>query len=242
MEFSNILPTNKPEAQKCIVTTCDNIVQPKKVGKVWFVQRYCNPCGAKVMAERIIQETKERQMIATKRLSLPPRFAGSTLENFQTEYQPTAFTIARRFIEEYKPHESRRGLFLYGIPGTGKTHLAAAIGNSLKLSDYTRFVTAPELLLQIKKGFGKDEEYLDRLAGTQLLILDDLGSEKPTEWVQETLFVLIDRRYTQYRPTIVTSNFSLDEIKDRLGYRIASRIAEMCEVVELRAKDYRIKQ
>lgn len=181
---------------------------------------------------------------ATSRLNLPPRFKRATLDNFDKEMQLTAFEFAKNFSDRYAK-DTRVGLYLYGMPGSGKTHLSTAIANKLLLKAFPKFVTSPELLMQIKKTFGKansDHEYIDELSYAKLLILDDIGSEKPTEWVQETLFVIIDRRYTHHLPTIFTSNFSLDQLKERLGYRIASRIAEMTEVVELRSSDYRLRK
>jgi hypothetical protein len=73
------------------------------------------------------------------------------------------------------------------------------------------------------------------------LILDDIGTEKPSEWAQQNIFLIIDRRYETLRQTIFTSNLSLDELSERLGDRITSRIAEMCKVIELKGKDRRIK-
>ncbi len=190
------------------------------------------------------QERREHLEASRKRLALPPRFQGAKFENFDSTLQPKAYERAVEFSEKYKSRETKKGLYFYGHAGSGKTHLASAIGNKLMETAKVRFVTAPEILLQIKKSFNTNinDEYLDRLSYTELLMIDDLGSEKPTEWVQETLFVLIDRRYTNYLPTIFTSNFSLDQLKERLGYRIASRIAEMSEVVELKASDYRIRK
>lgn len=193
-----------------------------------------------------IEKAREEQELiagARKKLNLPPRFQDATFDNFYTERQPTACTAALDFIDQQRDMQSFfKGLYLYGIAGSGKTHIAAAIANKLMMEFRPRFVTVPELLIRIKKNFNTnaDDEFLDNLSRTRLLVLDDIGSEKPTEWVQETLFVLIDRRYTHYLPTIFTSNCSLDQLAERLGYRIASRIAEMSKVVELKKVDYRI--
>lgn len=190
------------------------------------------------------QDKNEEIAAARERLKLPPRFERATLANFEKDLQKTAFDIADRFTKTYSP-TTRRGIYFYGLPGSGKTHLASGIANDLLLKGRPRFTTSPELLLHIRKTYStgnSDEEYIDRMSYSKLLIIDDLGSEKPTEWVLETLFVIIDRRYTNYLPTIFTSNYSLDQLKERLGYRIASRIAEMTEVVELRPVDYRIKK
>ena len=188
------------------------------------------------------QEKREQEESLRKRLNLPPRFSKCTLNNFDPMMQITAEKSAKDYIEKYDKKTSK-GLYFYGHAGSGKTHLVASIGNALIEKARPRFVSVPELLLRLKKGFSDNhDEYLDTISYTQLLILDDIGSEKPTEWVQEILFVIIDRRYTNFLPTLFTSNLSLDQLKDRLGRRIASRIAEMSEVVELRPSDYRIRK
>lgn len=189
-------------------------------------------------------EKQEAELANKKRLNLAPRFSDARFENFDSSLQPVAFKIAKEWRTAWTP-QTRKGLYLYGLAGSGKTHLAAAIGNDLMQTARPRFISSPELLLQIKKTYNNqhsDDELIDRMSYTKLLIIDDIGSEKPTEWVQETLFVIIDRRYTNYLPTIFTSNLSLDQLQERLGYRIASRIAEMSEVVELKKVDYRIRK
>ena len=242
INHSNTLQKDK-ETRKC--SNCPKEVTPFKMPQGYWYPQLCTECGAKETADREEDERREKVLQAHKRLGLSPRFARATFENFKADIQPLAHKTAVKFAEDYKPGKTSKGLYLFGHAGSGKTHLAASIGNKLFLNDGVRFVTAPELLLEIKKTFNNqysDDHLLDRLSTSKLLIIDDLGSEKPTEWVQETLFVLIDRRYTHYLPTIFTSNYSLDQLKERLGYRIASRIAEMSEVVELKAVDYRIRK
>jgi DNA replication protein DnaC len=72
------------------------------------------------------------------------------------------------------------------------------------------------------------------------LILDDLGTEKVSDWVLQSMYQIINARYVQMRQTVITSNHSLEELRSRIGDRIPSRIAEMCEVFELRGKDRRV--
>lgn len=244
MEHLNTSTINKPEAVKCAGKDCENMIEPVKIGDRWFFGKLC-PAHVKALQEE--DEATERAELNTnrmRRLNLPPRFQATTFENFNTGTQAHAFEFAKRFVENYGKGAESKGLYFWGMAGSGKTHLSAAIGNALVDHEGVRFITVPELLLLIKKTFDKPgiDETFDRLSKTKLLIMDDLGSEKPTEWVQETLFVLIDRRYTHFLPTIFTSNFSLDALQERLGYRLASRIAEMCDVVEMKPVDYRIRK
>jgi DNA replication protein DnaC len=107
------------------------------------------------------------------------------------------------------------------------------------------FVVVPELLRAIRNGYkgeGDTAEKLVQAAETApLLVLDDLGAEKPTEWVQEQLFIIINRRYEELLPTLITTNCSMAELIDRIGRRTADRILEMTTPINIKAADYRMK-
>lgn len=107
------------------------------------------------------------------------------------------------------------------------------------------FVTVPELLLEIRKSFGKEDQdeskIVDKYSNVSLLILDDLGAEKCSEWAEATLYIIIDRRNRDEMMTIVTSNLSLPEIEQHLGARIASRLSDM-KVINIKMPDYRKKR
>ena len=159
-------------------------------------------------------------------------------------------------------------IFLHGPPGVGKTHIVVALMREKIAEDnekritypaneteypvryycptYPRMISVPDLLLEIRECFsgrtGEGESALiEKYAGSRCLIMDDLGVEKTSEWSMQTLYTIIDRRYRDVRQTLVTSNLSLDQIAGKVGDRIASRIAGMCKVVELKGKDRRIK-
>jgi len=139
--------------------------------------------------------------------------------------------------------ETRRGMYLWGSVGSGKTHAAYAIRRRIEeMSIGVRLYSAPEMLDMIRDDFEHKDSYnLDRiLASRGVLIVDDLGVEKPSEWVSETLFRIVNKRYEEVLPTIVTSNLDLGELSERLGDRIPSRLAEMCDVVKLEGKDRRL--
>lgn len=108
------------------------------------------------------------------------------------------------------------------------------------------FWNVPKLIFTIKSEFGKDnygELITERLLNThKVFILDDIGVEKPTEFVEEVLYLLINAQYEKEYPMLITSNLKLSELGDRLGLRIASRIKEMCELIELTGKDKRISK
>lgn len=174
---------------------------------------------------------------------LPERYRGMTFETYtiKPDKEPLLLRI-KKFIEP----ERNKGVYLYGTVGGGKTHLAVSCYQSL-LGKRIKFVSVPELLLEIRQCFGKsrkesEQELLDKYAEYTYLFLDDFGAEKPSEYTIETLYLIIDRRYRENKNKMfVTSNLSLDKIGDTISDRIASRISEMCDVIKLDDFDHRVK-
>ena len=139
-----------------------------------------------------------------------------------------------------------RGTYFSGLPGRGKTYAAsAAVREAVAYGFSAKLITAKALLDQIKAEYdGGNRSTLDFAAGYDLLALDDLGVERPTEWAMETLSDLIDKRVSAGLPTIVTSNYSLGELRERWGgmpgMRLASRLAGACERIEMTGDDRRL--
>jgi len=162
-----------------------------------------------------------------------------TLDNFKGYHN--IIDSCRRYIE--KPD---RSLFFTGNPGTGKTHLACAILRELIKGSYTDlyFKSIPEFLLDIRRTYDagnkdlSDADIIDRYALYDFLILDDLGSEKQTDFSRTSLYTLIDKRMREMKTTIVTSNFSIEQIESNISQRIGSRLAEY-KVVKFDMQDYR---
>ncbi len=148
-----------------------------------------------------------------------------------------------------KMTETRKGFYIHGAVGSGKTHIAFALHTACfkKLNRHSRFFSTTRLLYEMRKDFdrdGYDKKRLDEelLNYRGLLILDDIGAEKPTEWVEQTFYLIINERYIDKLPTIFTSNLPIGELAQRIGDRTASRIVEMCDVVDLGDKDRRVLQ
>jgi DNA replication protein DnaC len=131
---------------------------------------------------------------------------------------------------------------LRGPTGSGKTHLAISM---LLSHGAGRFITVPDLLLNIRSSFGEDgrseEEIVNSYTWQPLLILDDLGAEKPTEYSVTTLYIVIDRRVRDMRKTIITTNLEQGQIEATFGARIASRLAGM-ENIKINMPDWRKKR
>jgi DNA replication protein DnaC len=103
----------------------------------------------------------------------------------------------------------------------------------------------PELLLKLRGTFknsseSDESEIIKTYSEAKILYLDDLGVEKVSDWALQTIYLIIDRRYSEMLRTIISSNLSLDQLADRLDDRIASRIAGMCEVIKMTGKDRRL--
>ena len=154
--------------------------------------------------------------------------------------------------------ELERGLLFIGPCGVGKTHLSVAILNEVlsRHDSSARFVDEAELLRSLQHSYGRDsqsseEELLRPLRRAELLVWDDLGTGRPTDWVRETIHTIINYRYTNQRLTIFSSNWNLPEkssveslsrqptLSDRIGERLYSRVLEMCEIVEMKGPDFR---
>ena len=153
-----------------------------------------------------------------------------TLEN-QTAYE-TAVNYALNFSDNLPrqggygkiipPKNKRNGLFITGSYGTGKTHLVASIANELHKNHIGAIcMTMIDLLARIKDSFSKSGEFseaeiLRAYEEVPLLIIDDIGSEQPTEWGSSKIFEIINTRYEGYMPTVITTNYSSSALKARM--------------------------
>ena len=142
------------------------------------------------------------------------------------------------------------GLYIHGGVGAGKTHAASAMARLFAEAGYdVAFTTAKGMLERVKATFdeGGTEAAVARYAKCDVLVLDDLGKEDATEWSVGTVFSVLDARYEDMRPTIVTSNYAPGALADRLARRgervtaeaIASRIFQTCRPVYLGGRDRR---
>lgn len=146
----------------------------------------------------------------------------------------------------YQLAKDGRGAYLHGPCGTGKTY-AAACAVRLAVEDMTgaKLVSVARLLEDARRDYDDwGGGTLRRAERIRLLVLDDLGAERPTEWAIERLCELVDYRTMRGLPTIITSNYSLGEMRNRFGevqgMRLASRIGGACEIIEMGGPDRRL--
>jgi DNA replication protein DnaC len=198
---------------------------------------------------------------------IPARYGECSTENFllwQTDrgkrwYLEKARDATRAFIDTWPRVD--KGLLFVGDTGTGKTHLAVAALHELIATkgvaglyvNFTELVQA--LQMSFDGGSRTREEIITPVIEAELLVLDELGAAKPTPWVMDLLYYVINARYMQRRVTICTSNRrdvreesgdegmlrSEDSLADRISAPVRSRLFEMCEVVELKGDDFRAR-
>ena len=205
------------------------------------------------VVEREEAEIREAQNFAKKReieklfsiSNLGERFSKSTFESFlDRNGSETAYKVAVKYVKTFKEWKGE-SLLLWGEPGNGKTHLAAAIVNELSKKGYiVVFQSVPELLQRIRSTFNSENkenetQIMRALLECDLLILDDIGAEKTTEWVEEKLFNIIDGRYRKELPTLYTSNLEPKELKHQVGKRSYDRMVETSLTVKNEAASYR---
>jgi DNA replication protein DnaC len=163
------------------------------------------PCKVRAAIER--QAEIERLIGA-----LPSKLRAKSFENFQTD--DISISVREAYLKTLKFAETEKSLVLAGSVGAGKTHLAAALLNvAIRAGKQGLYRSVPSLMNRLRS-FGPKGDYhavLDATIGCDVLVLDDLGAEKCTDWVGEQLYMLIDERYSANRHTVVTTNFPTPE-------------------------------
>ena len=175
---------------------------------------------------------------------IPRRYWGCTWETFKIE---RAFPVPVKVLKSWQG-EGEPICCICGPAGTGKTHMAVAtVLRWIAARGYgARFLVVPEWLQEIKGGFGSGDSFtlLHRAqsSSTKLLVLDDLGAELATDWVRDTVYSVVNHRYNELLPTIVTTNLTLAEISQNYHDRLASRLASGLVVNTKTLPDRRLEE
>jgi DNA replication protein DnaC len=220
----------------------------------------CDDTGWKPVDEqgvrRVVRCDCWRDNIGRQRLEqakIPTRYQHCTLANFTVynESLQLAQAAACRVAESFPA--ATRGLLLEGQPGVGKTHLAVAVLKQVIQTTGARglYYDTRELLRVIRSTYDPsirttELEVLRPVMAADILVLDDLGAEKTSEWVEETMNLIVNTRYNERRLTMFTSNYldipdetDPNSLLFRIGFRMRSRLHEMSESLQLDAADYR---
>lgn len=204
---------------------------------------------------RVVRCDCWRERIVHDRLgdaNIPKRYLHCTFDNFTAYNESLEQAVGKaRHVADAFP--ASRGLLFEGQPGVGKTHLAVAVLKQVIETAGVRglFYDTRDLLRIIRSTYDPsirttELEILRPVMNADLLVLDDLGAEKTSEWVEETMNLIVNTRYNERRLTVFTSNYQ-DIPEDtepnslifRIGHRMRSRLHEMCEFLQLDGADYR---
>jgi len=215
-------------------------------------------------------QLEQRVARLLNRASIPPRYEHCSFDSYDASFHGAdrslvaAHLTARQFVDGYPVTTEGRGLLLTGSIGVGKTHLAVGILQALIVEKgvHGLFCDYRELLKEIQHSYNAqvattELEILQPVFDAEVLVLDELGAAKPTDWVWDTVALVLNTRYNDKRTTIITTNYAdlgpggagggsaasrairEETLGDRIGERMRSRLAEMCVVVEMHGEDFR---
>src|SRR3979411_800517 len=225
-------------------------------------------CGMEERADRVMERAR-----------IPKRYEHCDFESYVTDLADgktwtaqhsqslkQANMLTQGFVRDY-PGAAEKGLLLMGPSGVGKTHLAvAALKELIRRGHAGLFCDYRELLKEIQASYNPASEstemrILEPIRNVEILVLDDLGASKPSDWVRDIVGIVLNARYNEKRTTIITTNYvdhpategevarlpngklvqpiREDSLEQRIGTRMRSRLYEMCRTVEVSAPDFR---
>ena len=213
----------------------------------------------------------EREQNRLAAAHIPQRYRECTLDDYEIYHEADrslsrALQTARKFVDAYPVDTAGKGLLFTGSIGVGKTHLAVGVLRRLVQERGVRglFCDYRELLKNIQNSYNPqvsttELELLKPVFAAEVLVLDDLGAQKPSEWMWDTVALILNTRYNNKQSTIITTNYpdspagagfkpdeegkkptkGEDTLGDRIGERMRSRLSEMCVQVQMNGKDFR---
>jgi len=241
----------------CIVCNGIGLVRVVNEGGQWVSR----PCECQEMVR------EERRLAAAH---IPERYRHCSLDTYETAFKGAnpslakALMTARKFAEAYPVDTAGNGLLFVGTAGLGKTHLAVGVLSRLVQERGVKglFCDYRELLKKIQDSYNPqvqntELELLKPVFAAEVLVLDDLGAQRSSDWVADTIALILNTRYNDKQTTIITTNWldlpsgaglqlskeqraaREETLGDRIGDRMRSRLAEMCVRVEMTGEDFR---
>ena len=217
-------------------------------GSGWIVDDddLARPCACR---ERRVAQARTRGV----RTVLPTKYQGVSFDRppiadmVRDPLTRDVVEIVRAYTEDLATNVAEgRGLWFEGSVGTGKTTLAMLVSKRAIESGYSAAIySLPRLLARIRRTYDGEAgelsylEFFRRLTSVDLLHIDDLGAEKRSDWVLEQLYAIVDERYASNRSIVVTTNLDHERLKEQIGERTVSRLAQMCEPLPMHGDDRR---
>lgn len=253
-QYKNIMQLTKTPAEVCPICSGTGWKSASQDASAQNTNHRVTRCDCRLQA-------RAQSLLTAARI--PKRYEHCELSNFEFDGAHRGLASARlnacRFAEDYPLDNT--GLLIIGSIGVGKTHLAAGIVKELIRSKGIAclFYDYRELLKQIQNSYNNsvkatELDVLRPVFETEVLLLDELGAVKPTDWVWDTVSLILNTRYNDKRTTIITTNFddkpagfvagprgsARDEtLGDRIGERMRSRLHEMCRIIKMDGEDFR---
>ena len=212
-------------------------------------------CKCRAEEERLKKEQmqKEEEMRSIQRAKvssmMDDTFRTACFANYQIRnWNERHLKVAKKYCIEFsKMYERNQGLLFWGTVGTGKSYTAACIANYLLEANISVVMTSFVRILQEMQGFDREREetFTNKLNSVKLLIIDDLGAERSTDYALEKVYGIIDNRYRAKKPLILTTNLTLRQMQEATDIRYAriyDRIFEMCYPMEFSGVSWRKRE
>lgn len=203
----------------------------------------CQIEAEKAEKERLQAQERQERVASLRRLGFPDAELARYTFSLDDGGNPTLSRAARRYVERFDLFlRDGQGLLLYGSPGTGKSFYAFCIANALIEQGVPCLVTGFSRIVNELQRRQERQTYIDNLSRFKLLVIDDFAAERDTEYMTEQVFSIVDARYRQRLPLIITTNLTGGEIKNASSVskqRILSRLLEMCQPIEVTGEDRR---
>lgn len=220
--------------------------KPKKVP----VMCKCRAEGERLKKEQMQKEEEMRSIQRAKISSMmDDTFRTACFANYQIRNgNERHLKVAKKYCIEFsKMYERNQGLLFWGTVGTGKSYTAACIANYLLEANTSVVMTSFVRILQEMQGFDREREeaFTNKLNSVKLLIIDDLGAERSTDYALEKVYGIIDNRYRAKKPLILTTNLTLQQMQEATDIRYAriyDRIFEMCYPMEFFGVSWRKRE